>query len=449
MNRNPVRGRPLRAHRRDVIESLADNQPHRLQPPRPPERAIAVAIAAANPSKHIGANHGPRVRPVGHKTLLAAGMAVTAVGAAVAVLIATAPGAPPRPVADRTAKPRPHARGQQTTARQILLTAAAHVPAGPVTGKYYRVQMIGGVTVPGGTRAHPYDISVRQYADAWNPRAAGQRSWIISQQLGTRPATPVDAAAWRAAGSPASWRSGSKPAIYLSDYPLQWTGPLTATTAAAARSAAWQVSNGIVGYIEGDLAGLNAAQFRRMPAQPRQVKALLRQYARRAHCRYRGCSTVNQLIWDEALMLLQDPVSPQVRSATFKVMAGLPGVRLIGPMTDPLGRPGYAIAAGPVGANPGPSNYTPTRVILVDPSTGSLLAIAAIAPVPRTVHCLSFASSYMTRCVGSTYIGRSYQGQIVDYTAVLFDGWTNSSPVLPPPSTWSDNGCCPGLPPLP
>lgn len=93
-------------------------------------------------------------------------------------------------------------------------------------------------------------------------------------------------------------------------YPVQWTYPLAATTATSSRSASWDVSDGTVGFVEGDLAGLTAAQFRRMPTRPRQVKALLRQYAVRAHCRNAGCSSVDQLIWSEALMLLQDPVPP-------------------------------------------------------------------------------------------------------------------------------------------
>jgi hypothetical protein len=386
--------------------------------------------------------------------MLSAGVAFAAAGAAVAVLVSSAPGVPARAPAGAAATPRssgPHARPAQPpqplTARQILLTAAAHVTSGPVTGKYWRVTMIGGVTVPGGTEASPYDISLRTYADQWNPRSAGQREWVISQQLGTRPATPADAAAWRAAGSPATWRSGLPANSYLAGYPTEWTGPLAATSAASARSATWQVSDGTVGFVEGDLAGLNAAQFRRMPTRPRLVEAILRQYAMRAHCTEPDCSTVDQLIWAEALALLQDPVSALVRSATFKVMAGLPGVRLIGEMTDPLGRPGYALTPGSQAPNADTRNFNPTKVVMIDPGSGSLLATAEIGPMPRTVHCLSFDAK--NKCTGSAYYGRSYEGQVDDYAAVISEGWTNASPVLPPPSTWSGSGCCAGLPPLP
>jgi hypothetical protein len=154
-----------------------------------------------------------------------------------------------------------------------------------------------------------------------------------------------------------------------------------------------------------------------------------------------------RLIWAEAVMLLQDPVSPQVRSATFKVMASLPGVRVLGLMTDPLGRTGYALAPGGQYPNPAPENFNPLQVILIDPRTGAFLATEEIGPMPRSVRCLSFDSKQ--RCAGSAYIGRSYQDQVDSYVAVVSDGWTDAAPVLPPPSAWSGPIGFPGLPPLP
>src|SRR5260370_31093557 len=131
----------------------------------------------------------------------------------------------------------------------------------------------------------------------------------------------------------------------------------------------------------------------------------------------------------------------------FTVRAGLPGVRLIGAMTEPLGRPGYALAPGSQDPNADSRHYNPTKVVLIDPRSGSLLATAEIAPMPRTLHCLSFDAN--NNCTGSTYYGRSYPDQVDEYVVVISDGWTNASPVLPPPSTWSGSVCCPGLPPLP
>ena len=456
---------------RQVIELLAASRPASLEPPwqgLAEAKARATAIAAEHPGAYHQADRASRTRPSRKPVLLAVSVALTAAGTAAAAVLSAVPLTRPDVGPSTPAHIIPH-----LTAREILMTAAAHVTDGPASGKYWRVQMVGGVTVPGGTRAHPYDISLRTYADQWNPRSAGHKVWLISRQLGARPSSSADAAAWRASGSPRAWRSGQEPDSYLGGLPLQWVGPLAASTSASARSASWAVSDGTVGFIEGDLAGLSAARFRQM--RPGQVKATLRRYAVRAHCRYSGCSTVGQLIWSEALFLLEDPVSAAVRSATFKVMAGLPGVRLIGRMTDPLGRPGYAIAPGAQDPNPAPGNFNPLRVILIDPRTGTLLATAELGPMPRTLHCLSNSvaerkerkphwrpvkslrpnrhparspNSY-GKCVGPSFIGRSYSGQIDEYVAVLSEGWTNASPPLPPPAARSANFCCAGLPPIP
>src|SRR5260370_39836442 len=209
------------ARRRDVMELLAASRRASLEgPPRGAASARAAAIAA-RPTGQGRANRGPYARGVMKRAMVTAGVAFTAVGAAVAVLVSAAPGTPPRAARGATA-PRAHARtARPMTAREILLAAAAHVAGGPVTGKYWRVTMIGGVTIPGGTKSDPYDISLRTYADQWNPSSPGQQEWVISQQLGTRPASPADAAGWRAAGSPATWHSGRRPDGYLAGYPLE------------------------------------------------------------------------------------------------------------------------------------------------------------------------------------------------------------------------------------
>ncbi len=477
---NQRRDQP-RVRRRDVMELLARSKPASLEAPSPrPADVVAAAMAAASPPTEDRRPHRSlQARRFTKRTLVTAGVAVTAAGTAAALLLSGVGGVAPRAASREAPALRAHARpAQPATARQILLTAAAHVASGPVSGRYWRVREISGITFPAGTKADPYDISLATSFDQWNPSSAGSREWAISQQLGARPATPADAAAWRAAGSPTRWHSG-QPA-YRSDaslagYPLDWYGALAATTAASARGATWQVSDGTVGYVEGDEAGLNAAQFRQMPARPALVEARLRRYARLTWCASHpssGCATVDQIVWAEALALLQDPVSAQVRSATFQVMAALPGVRLLGEMTDPLGRRGYVLAPG--SQDPHYGQYNPTRVVVIDPRTGSLLATEDIGPMPRSLACLSFdevnlnpksralagkpvrpgerlpqPKDVITKCTGSSYDGRSYQRQVDTYVALVSEGWTNASPVLPPRSIWSGPTGFPGLPPAP
>jgi hypothetical protein len=426
----------------------------------PARRALAQILTdhsgGGAPRRSRGARQGTR------RTLFTVGVAATAAAATAAILVSAvpreAPRKPPRAAPTTPAvtvhptKGHP-TKGGPTTARQVLLTAAAHVLSSPTTGAYWRVQMISGNIWPGGTKAHPYDISVANSYDQFNPRSPGQKEYEIDQQLGTRPATPADAAAWRAAGSPTTWHRGQyspRGKNYLT-LGSPWGGnlwPPVATTVAQAPSATWTVSDGTIGYIEGDEAGLNATQFAHIPGRPRAVAALLRHYAEQTPCVQHptsGCSTEDQIVWSEALFLLEDPVSPQVRSATFKVMASLPGVRLLGPMTDPLGRTGYGIAAGP--QDPGNQNYHPVKAVVIDPATGSLLATEEIGPIPRSVRCWTQLNVIgPEKCIGPPYLGRSYPGQVDTFVALVSAGWTNASPSLPR-STQEDPTGFPGLPP--
>lgn len=396
-----------------------------------------------------------RGRPRWRGRLFPVGLAAMAAAATAAALVVSAapreaplkhPGAATR-VRASTVHP---VKGEFTSARQVLLSAAAHVLSSPASGAYWRVQAISGTIWPGGTRDHPYDISVATSYDQWNPKSPGRKAYEITQQLATRPATAADAAAWRAAGSPTAWHSGQF-SYHGNDLTLgaPWGDNLAATTITPAPSATWTVSDGTIGYVAGDEAGLNAAQFAQLPTQPNAVAALLRHYAEQTNCVQHpssGCSSVDQIVWLEALYLLEDPVSTQVRSATFRVMASLPGVRLLGPMTDPLGRSGYGLAAGP--QDPGNANYNPVKAVLIDPATGSLLATEDIAPIPRSVQCWVQPNvTGPTRCIGSSYLGRSYAGQVDEFVALVGAAWTDASPSLPR-STQKDSVSFSGLPPV-
>jgi hypothetical protein len=397
--------------------------------------------------------------------MLTVGLAFTAAGALVAVLLSAAPGHALHPEHRVASPPRPRAgTAQPATARQVLLTAAANVLSAPATGRYWRVREVAGLTFPGGTTAHPYDISLDTTLDQWNPRSAGQKYWLINQELGTVPATAADAAAWRAAGSPTTWRSGRVGGMIMGP---PWTRPLYTSAAALPPSANWAVSDGTVGFVEGDEAGLKAEQFRQMPTSARGVAAVLRHYYTATGCSEHpaSCSPEGQFIWTEALALLQDPVSARVRSATLKVMASLPGVRLLGPVTDPLGRRGYALATSSL--VPGDTAYYhPVHTVVIDPSTGSLLATEDIAPMPRNVQCRTLAlpdgaadwgkpvvkfrglhgKQISLACVGPSYEGRSYQGQVDAFTVLVSAGWTSASPALPS-STQQGGIGAPGLNP--
>jgi hypothetical protein len=411
------------------MELLAAANPARMDSPDLSHiRAtlVSAVLADARPGSaikspdHAVTPHSPRRRRW-RATVLPAGVAVAASATAVAIVLATGGGSEqPAP------KQSPNPTQVTLTASKVLLAAAAHVLGGPQTGRYWRVREVTGELLPAGTAAHPYDVFFANGFDDWYARAAGKRDWNIYRQLATVPASRADSAAWHAAGSPTEWT-----------YPF---GKIS--TRATPPGATWQIGSGTVGLVEGDLPGLTAAQFKAMPDTARQLAELLRRDALRTCAGQKGCSTLDQIVWTEAVDLLYAPVSAHVRAATFKVMAALPGVRLLGKLTDPLGRRGYGFGTGP---------SAPRAIAIIDPSTGRLLATESIGSVPRTLGCPLFykvpgaraqtgPSRVRRRCPSDPYIGRSYDGQVNGYDAIVSAGWTDHSPALPPRSTWISPG---------
>ena len=163
----------------------------------------------------------------------------------------------------------------------------------------------------------------------------------------------ADWAAWRAAGSPPGW------------FPLPGRhrdSGYRYTVRSQPLSYVWQASDGVVGWIFVD-PGLHADQFARMPTSYTALRRYLFSIADRlAKPPINYGIPASAIVWVEAKYLLVDPVSADVRAATYRVMASLPGVRLLGLVTDPLGRQGYGLAM----------KFDESELI-INPVTGTLL----------------------------------------------------------------------------
>ncbi|WP_067184730.1 hypothetical protein [Microtetraspora niveoalba] len=103
-------------------------------------------------------------------------------------------------LSSQPAAPVPLVPGERMTARQILLAAATAVAKAPSDGAYWRTRTVSGQRYvdPEGR----YVILRGSSREQWPARRPGGQSWWIDQNLGAKPATPQDEAAWRAAGSP-------------------------------------------------------------------------------------------------------------------------------------------------------------------------------------------------------------------------------------------------------
>jgi hypothetical protein len=77
----------------------------------------------------------------------------------------------------------------------------------------------------------------------------------------------------------------------------------------------------VVGYTEGNLPGLTAAQFARLPSSVTGLRSYLFGVADSMQITRRHPGIADSLVWAEALNLLVDPVSGQVRAAAYRVMA--------------------------------------------------------------------------------------------------------------------------------
>jgi hypothetical protein len=215
-------------------------------------------------------------------------------------------------------------------------------------------------------------------------------SWAVTEMLGYAPDTPADVAAWKADGSPTTWR-------------IKWPMP-PCPPEKKCKEPVQKISSkgrpvdarrlgkaGVVGSL-GD-SPITLAQVRALPRDPAKLKA---EIARRLP----GASgeLLNTITFEDGIQVITElPVSSEVRAAAYRMMASLPGVKAVGEFTDRLGRKGQAVTMGADG-----STEVLHRVI-IDPKTGLPLA---------------------------TQLYKPSNGQIDLDQTVTFAGWTDAEPDL-------------------
>ena len=104
-----------------------------------------------------------------------------------------------------------------------------------------------------------------------------------------------------------------------------------------------------------------------LPIDPDRLEPFVRAYAEMLAGT--DTQTVEGAMFNQLADLLEEVQgSAELRAATYRVLARLDGIELVGPARDPAGRPGTAIDA-PVG-----SADDLRRRVVIDPATGNLLA---------------------------------------------------------------------------
>lgn len=272
---------------------------------------------------------------------------------------------------------------QPATAAAAVLSreaaVAANGPTNPVPGPgeylYYRTTQ-GAIEDSGAPVGKQHFLFVStETIETWvAPNGSGrQRIEVATPHL----LNPADEGAWEAAGSPHA--AVQPPGISDARFPS---------------------SNAVGGPT---YAGADGERYLAYPASSQipTNPAVLRNYLSR-YDNGSGPSTTFLIAGE----FLQEGASPALRSALFQVIEDLPGVQLLGPVSDESGRPGSGVAL---------ESGTGVRyVLVVNTSTSAVLGLKAMA-----------GPSYS---IGGTQVP---EGTVVDFTNFGSTGVTSSTSVVP------------------
>jgi hypothetical protein len=270
------------------------------------------------------------------------------------------------------------------TAAQVLIAAAVHQEVNEkVSGKYFRVRslQVNATTRVGNPK---YTLERRGISESWMPMKPGVESWFGWVRLGYRPATPADAAKWRAQGSPTTWQ-----------LPYEVDPISTSDEEPVVNKMSFK--DVPPGYFLTGVKPLSAQQIAALPTDPVKLAAVLAGGA--------GPDERDYTVFDAAERLLFEmPSPPKLRGAALRVLAALPGIQIRSGVKDPLGRVGTEVTLSADRMKPSDGKTFLARdgaSYIIDAGTGRLLS-----------------SSF---------------GPKVASTVVLESGWTDQKPT--PPST--------------
>lgn len=302
----------------DELKLLASSLPDAPPPSEEVvERARARLSTAMDRPVRRRARPGRRLRG----WTVGAAVATIAVVTAVVTLVSNLAAVPP------TVLVPPHGK-------DALLRLADDVARLPdESGAYWHRPLLntGLVRVRAGDET--FNLLSASRVDLWQPRDPQDPVQARSRKEYARPATPADERAWRAAGSPSVVQrvcTPGTPAKSCEKVRLR-TEPSECVYTRAVEP------RGVFG--DRRLAELTLAELAALPADAGQLRERLRAYWKADP----GRKSFEEFL-SGASSLLEMPVRPAVRAAALRVLAELPTTDVGGPIIDPLGRPGLAVA---------------------------------------------------------------------------------------------------------
>ncbi|NUP17894.1 MAG: CU044_5270 family protein [Streptomyces sp.] len=213
----------------------------------------------------------------------------------------------------------------------------------------------------------------------------------------------ADADAWRAASSPSNWTVRSS----------------GVSRTVRTKSGAWQVDDpndqGGGTFNIGGLGQFTYQELQELPTDPGELRELLCEGSVELAGGRSGapkhCDGPKSVL-DQVFSVLSDtPVPPKVRAGLMRLITDYPGVRQLGTVTDPLGRPAVGLAAPFESAD---GRGTVQEEVLFDQRTGKVLGSRDVQLEP-----------------GPNSEKWQVPGRMLDYWVILDSGWSNARPTLP------------------
>lgn len=338
------------------MQVLADARPDELDPARltdPARQWRDLVRIVAEPVDGRAARRSMRFRPLG-------AVALVAVAASVVVSVGTfdrqAPAAPPAAQAPSGTAETP------VDGHVELLSAARKAEAAPAEGTYWQTTTLARYV-------DVAEVSGRFFA----VRSASTEDWSVGVRPGTKslmvsgldsevePRTAADEAVWKAVGSPHTVQV---------EVGQQSGTHQVAFTMGAGRPTVMRTDLGGKIYAVGP-DNVTYKDLRALPSTSGELRRCLEELYAQDNGADGGTSGRSTWMLRQAGNLVTMPVKPEVRAAAYRVMAGLPGVRVVGHVADPLGRAGVAVEF--------PGTYrtalgTTKQRLVIDPSTGDMLS---------------------------------------------------------------------------
>ncbi len=404
----------------DELEQLA-----RARPVDPPSaetiarsRAALIQLAANQATRPARTRWTVNLRARILVPALAAGLAV-ATGIALTIN-AGGTGAPnaagsATSSATSSSKPTGARAWDGTNAPQLLLVAAeqAQRESAPGTGTYWVSTVEQGSLIQVGAQDNRYAIMTRRTETTWKPLVPGKDFVFVSRWAGAAPASDQDRSAWQAAGSPTSWPIDPAPGCP--------PDPSRVYTAAAGgpETGIRRAPDEQLFYVVGE--SLTAEQVRALPSDTDALRTWLLGVIEKQNLPRANAVEAGESLFDAVLTLvLGTPITPAVRGAAFRVLAGVPGIRSLGTMTDAKGRSGVAVSVqrNDTVEEQRADSGGPTEVsLLFDPDTGEVLG--------RQYRALRPAD----------YMSWVPAGAVVGYELVDSVRWTDDEPPAMPRRT--------------